>query len=216
MKTNVVYTCVTGNYDRLKSPRVVDPEWDYICFTNNKNITSDVWDVRYINDDSLSDVKLARKVKILYHQYVGEYDRVLWIDANYILFSTPQAFIDATNPNNLPLSLSVHEFRDCVYEEMAACQCFGKDASGRMEAQITRYRSEGLPEHVGMVETGLMYRRKDTVTAQIMEEWWDEVMNWSHRDQLSFNYVTWKHPDFLYNTFAQNIKHRYAFLMQHG
>jgi hypothetical protein len=50
-------------------------------------------------------------------------------------FSTPQAFIDATNPNNLPLSLSVHEFRDCVYEEMTACQCFGKDASGRMEAQ---------------------------------------------------------------------------------
>lgn len=216
MKNNVVYTCITGKYDRLKDPRVIDPDWDYICFTNNPTVKSNVWEVRYISDESLTDVKLARKVKILYHKYVGEYTRVLWVDASYIFFTSPTAFISTTNPDDIPLSLSVHEFRDCVYDELHACQDYGKDTSGRMEAQVDRYRVEGLPEHVGMVETGLMYRKKDALTAQIMEEWWNEVLNWSHRDQLSFNYVAWKHPEFVYNTFAQNIKHRYAFLMQHG
>ena len=25
-----------------------------------------------------------------------------------------------------------------------------------------------------------------------MEKWWNEIINYSHRDQLSFNYILWK------------------------
>ena len=28
-----------------------------------------------------------------------------------------------------------------------------------------------------------------------MDEWWEEIKNGSHRDQLSFNYVCWKNND---------------------
>ena len=38
-----------------------------------------------------------------------------------------------------------------------------------------------------------------------MEAWTDEVMNGSHRDQLSFNYVCWKNNDVKVNYLDKKI-----------
>lgn len=35
---SVVYTCLTGGYDSLKEHRYVDDDWDYVCFTDNKEL----------------------------------------------------------------------------------------------------------------------------------------------------------------------------------
>lgn len=35
---SVVYTCLTGGYDSLKEHRYIDNDWDYVCFTDNKEL----------------------------------------------------------------------------------------------------------------------------------------------------------------------------------
>ena len=43
MEKICVYTCITGNYDDLKEVKVKEDNIDYICFTNNKGLSSNSW-----------------------------------------------------------------------------------------------------------------------------------------------------------------------------
>ena len=47
-----VYTCITGDYDNPKEIPKLEKGIDYYCFTNNKKIKSNTWNVIYINDKS--------------------------------------------------------------------------------------------------------------------------------------------------------------------
>ena len=69
-----------------------------------------------------------------------------------------------------------------------------------MSEQTERYRQEGYPEHNGLIESAILVRElKDQRLISLMEAWWQEVLHGSKRDQLSFNYVCWKH-DFVYDS----------------
>ena len=41
----------------------------------------------------------------------------------------------------------------------------------------------------------LLRKHNDEGCIKLMNKWWDEIKNGSHRDQLSFNYASWKNPD---------------------
>ena len=56
-----------------------------------------------------------------------------------------------------------------------------------------RYNAEHFEDNYGLGEFSFIIRRhnkKDCIN--IMEKWWNEIINYSHRDQLSFNYILWK------------------------
>jgi hypothetical protein len=55
----VCYTCITGSYDKLHDPLIVPSGIDFICFTNNSNLKSNIWKIRPIPSelDNLSQVK---------------------------------------------------------------------------------------------------------------------------------------------------------------
>ena len=80
----VIYTCITGGYDSLIEPKYVTEGFDYICFTDNPNLNSDVWIIKPLpsETDGLSQVKKQRYVKINAHKVVGEYDLSIWVDGN--------------------------------------------------------------------------------------------------------------------------------------
>ena len=63
----VVFTAIFGNYDNLKTPEYINPDWDYVCFTDNKNVESDV----FINHRSRSpfyrDHSFIQVVHLLLH-----------------------------------------------------------------------------------------------------------------------------------------------------
>ena len=47
-----VYTCITGDYDNLIEIKNKEKNIDYYCFTNNKSIKSNTWNVIYIKEKS--------------------------------------------------------------------------------------------------------------------------------------------------------------------
>lgn len=56
----VVYAVITVDYDALKAPLFGDEDYDYICYTDNRNMTSDIWSIRYIeNTEGLDNTHLA-------------------------------------------------------------------------------------------------------------------------------------------------------------
>lgn len=196
----VVYSAVTGGYDRIKEPQNVNPNLDYILFTDNPHIQSDVWKIRLIqNPDHLDNTRLARRIKILGHQYLEGYDYSVWIDGKLCITGDLQEYVQK-NRGKQPMLCFNHYIHDCIYEEKSLCQRLQKDDPTVMDMQMERYRKEGYPAHNGLIDSAILVRElKNDRVIRLMESWWQEVLHTSKRDQLSFNYVCWKN-DFVYDS----------------
>ena len=188
----VVYTAIFGDYEDLLEPKVVNPNWDYICFTDNPNLTSNIWEIRLIDNLELDNVRNARVVKILPHKFLKEYDYSIWVDAGFQIIGDIEEYIIKYSTGKSMLGF-IHSDRVCVYDEATACINAKKDDEQIIENQISKYKKECFPEHFGLIETGVLFRKHhDNDLIKVMEDWYSEVINFSKRDQLSFPYVLWK------------------------
>lgn len=195
----VIYSANIGNYDQVKEPQYVNPDLDYILFTDNPETTSSVWQVRLVeNKEQLDNVRLARRIKILGHEYLPEYDYSIWVDSKLEIIGNLREYVEKYRRKE-PI-LCFNHLHDCIYQEAALCCALKKDSLDIIERQMQKYRAEGYPENNGLVETGILVRElKNERLLQLMETWWQEIVNESRRDQLSFNYACWKN-DFVYDT----------------
>lgn len=190
----VVYTAVFGkNYDNLKLPLHGADNCDFVCFTDNINLTSDFYDVRYVKkyfDDAARD---ARMHKILSHKFLPEYQYSVWVDASILIKAKDITQLIDDFLYECDIAVHKHSFRNCVYDEMLECVYRKKDSPRDMLRQVSQYYNDGYPENNGLVETGVLFRHQAVpVVQKINEDWWEQVEKFSKRDQLSFDYVMWR------------------------
>lgn len=132
-------------------------------------------------------------MKICPHRYLREYDISVWVDGNITVKGDIVDFINQYDLDKNCLYSRIHPKRKCIYEEAEACIKMRKDTQGIINAQIERYKNEGYPKNIGMVETGVLLRKHNDPKCMIIDNnWASELLLGSHRDQLSFNYVCWK------------------------
>ena len=189
-----VYTCITGNYDNLKDIKFKEKNIDYICFTNNKNITSNDWTVKYIDED-LDNLTLARKIKILGYKYLSEYDITVWLDGAVEMLMPISTFIcECCDFEQYDMICFNHQLRDCIYDEINECVRVNKES---VENALTLEKfllSSNYPKHNGLIESTVLVRKNIMSVNKLMDDWFEMLLNYSRRDQLSFNYVLWKNP----------------------
>ena len=194
----VVYTCITGGYDDILEPTCVTPGVDYVCFTDDKTLKSKTWKFRPIPEEllSYSKVKQQRGVKILAHRYLNDYDISIWVDGAVIVKGDIKDYLKTLDLNQYSVFIPEHPARKCIYAEKDACVRIKKikgDEIALADKQMKRYKDEGFPANYGLVQTNIMIRRhNDQYSKDLMEKWWSELKDYSHRDQLSFNYALWK------------------------
>ena len=193
--SKVVYTCITNGYDRLKEPKFVTEGFDYVCFTDDADLISGIWDIRPLpkETEGIPPNKKQRYVKINPHKVLPEYELSVWVDANIMLTGDINECMKTMCVGDCNVFVPMHPIRDCIYEEMRICASIGKDKIENMKPQIDRYLMEGYPEHNGLLQSNILIRRHmrhDCI--RLMAAWWDELSMGSHRDQLSFNYALWK------------------------
>ena len=115
-----------------------------------------------------------------------------WVDGNLEIQRDLEAVVGDLQKGKFSL---MYHGRDCIYEEAHACISSNKDSPDVINGQMNSYRSDGFPEHEGMVATGLIIRDHNTKkTVSFAQKWWEQVRLCSKRDQLSFNYTLWKYP----------------------
>jgi hypothetical protein len=195
---NVVYTCITGNYDSLSEPYEISDNFDYICFTDDTSLTSKVWTIMPIPDElkDLSDVRKQRSIKINAHKYLSKYDLSIWVDANVDVRGDLNDFISTYCNDDSVVYIPEHPVRKCIYQEAIACEIGKKDSKEVMSTQMEKYKTEGYPKKNGLVQSNIMVRKhNDESCIKLMEDWWKEIEENSYRDQLSFNYVLWKNSE---------------------
>lgn len=186
-----VYTCITGNYDELKEidENLIEKDVDYYCFTNNKNIKSKTWNVVYIEDFSLTNHMLNRKIKMLgYGKLNNDYDVLVWMDGNVQLRKKITSFIrEQCKLDKYSFCAFKHPDRSCIYDEAVACVKLKKDNKEIIEKQMKFYRDNGYPRNNGLCEMAVFVRRtKDKKVLETMNLWYKMITEYSKRDQLSF------------------------------
>lgn len=188
----VVYTAIIGNYDQLKQPYPILNGYDYICFTDQFISDPGIWQIRKPPHLQVDDTRLNRFIKCMPHQLLPEYSRSVYIDGSIEIIGDPSLLIENALAQHSIAAFS-HPFRNCFYEEARFCMMSGSDSWLSIFRQIKKYKQEGYPPHHGLVEAGILIRKhKNKEVIDLMEAWWIEIMQYSRRDQLSFNYTCWK------------------------
>ena len=203
----VVYTAITGNYDSLKDPIFIEEELTYVCITNNLCIKSDVWDVRYIKNEGMDNVHLARYIKMNPHLFFPDYDMSIWVDGKFQILDDLRKYVLQYQKES-GIVCCPHPERSCICDELAACVLWTNGVNRDMIIQVADYLKNGFPINYGLYDTGCMVRlHNDCAVRDLMVEWQKEVAKYSFRDQLSFPYICWKNgyePDICDLDIARN------------
>ena len=188
-----VYTCITGSYDKVCEIKVKEAGVDYYLFTNNKKITSKTWNVVYVEDKSISDQLLSRKIKILGHEIIKKYDISVYIDGNIIIKKRIKDYVKEVMGKKDKYVAFRHSERNSIEEEMEACLTYKKETSDKIEKLKEFYKKEGFKDNLGLAENTIHVKKtNDPVVIKTMNIWYNIVKKYSGRDQLSFMYAVSK------------------------
>lgn len=191
MSKYVIYTACIGGYDDIAQPQYVCDQFDYILFADcAKSNKCGVWNVVAPKIEGLSPILLARYIKTHPHELLPQYDAWIWVDSN-ITFS--DSFI-CERFKNWMNSLAIiaacpHPATDDVYEHIYE-MCYRGVEHDLACLRAMRYLyNNKYPDHHGLSETGIIFRKNDPQIATFDEQWWWHIQHISRRDQFSFNYV---------------------------
>ena len=194
MNRKVIYTCLTGGYDRLEQPAAVDPSFDYVCFTDTEG-QDGVWQLRKIPYDSPDPVSRSRYPKILPHKVLPEYEYSVYMDAN-IRITDPEFYriADRLMTDEISFAQVEHPDRDCVYDELRYCYLKDKVDTRTAFRLHRKWTAESLPRHAGLYENNLLFRRHNITEARTLDEaWWKGWESGVHRDQLCLMPIFLRH-----------------------
>lgn len=200
-----IYTCLYGCYDKLMSPKIIDKNFDYLCFTDNMQFQSKIWSTRTFNQSNFDSIYSSRYPKILPHIFLSDYEYSLYMDANMVISS--QAFYDEIrqkiSQNKLWVAFD-HPTRNCIYKEAEEVVLLGKADKKNVDMAIDELRKENYPRNFGLVENNVILRKHNVeIIKKIDAEWWELfTKHQTCRDQLSLYYLFWKNnftPDLFFN-----------------
>jgi hypothetical protein len=134
----------------------------------------------------------ARRIKILSHLFLADYDITVWIDGNFTLEKLTVELVQDI-ASRAPVALCKHQFRNCIYEEAIEILKRSIDASSPVLKQMQCYQSRQFPAQFGLHATAFLLRNhNDSHTIKMNMRWWELLSTNSKRDQLSFDYVRWE------------------------
>ena len=184
----VIYTVIIGAYEPLLPPRVIDLGADYVCLCDVRMPEVPPWEIRVVECGGLSAQRESRRFKILSHCYFPDAEYTLYQDGNVQLKVVfPYQWLEKHD-----IATCSHPNTDSAYDEAERCLRLDKGDPQVIKAQMDRYRTEGFPEHAGAVGNSVILRRHTDAIVRFNELWWEEIQKGSVRDQISFNYVSWK------------------------
>ena len=120
MNSKVIYTTIFGEYDTLINPHFIDKGWDYICFTDNENLSSDVWEIKKCTPYYTDLTRSAKRYKILPHRFLKDYEYSIFIDGNLTVRGNIDQLINSCNVSFFDHAQNKLDPRNCIYKEADA------------------------------------------------------------------------------------------------
>ncbi|KAL0710422.1 hypothetical protein Bca4012_017400 [Brassica carinata] len=214
----VVSTCAFGGGDNLYQPigmsKASTQKVCYVAFWDDVTLATQEaeghkigengyigkWRVVVVKDLPFMDQRLNGKIpKMLSHRLFPEAKYSIWVDSKSQFRRDPLGVLDALLwRTNSVLAISEHGARGSVYDEAKAVVKKHKATPEEVQVQINQYRHDKLPEDKrfngkkALSEASVIVREHTPLTNLFMCLWFNEVVRYTSRDQLSFPYVFWR------------------------
>jgi hypothetical protein len=202
-----VYTAIFGTYDYLKPlKRNQKGEWKFICYTDQPDdseifdlvkVNPAPWEIRRVPVMEFGPAKTARWYKINFHKHIED-DFSIWIDGTFFINCDLSRWVRKRFVADF--TVIKHPFDDCAYIDAHSCLKLGRGNWMDIVRQVNHYKNEGLPEHNGLISSGILMRNNTKQVQKICDDWWQQVEQFSERDQIGFAYAAWKNPGLVHVT----------------
>ena len=94
---------IFGEYDTLVNPHFIEEGWDFICFTDNENLSltinplGSVWKIVKCTPYYTDPTRSAKRYKILPHRFLKDYEYSIFIDGNLTVRGNIDQLINSCN-----------------------------------------------------------------------------------------------------------------------
>lgn len=191
-----IYTVIIGDKEELGNPLTElssfdasDLTLDFVCFTDNRNLKSDIWRFEYIDNGHLPPEKLSRRPKAMPHKYLSDCRYSLYID-NTVGFKRLPNSQDLVTSRPYLFKSFRHATRNRLSEEADAIASLGYDEVSTLCTQLDFYASLRPLETITPLTTCTVMLRSHNhpKIVEFGELWWEEILAFSKRDQMSFDF----------------------------
>jgi uncharacterized protein YukE len=164
--------------------------WDYICFTNLNLPPQKGWNIVKIPLEEINPVFQAKRIKWLSHDYLSDYDVVVWMDAyiapNPMFSEVLKQWVLDMQERNIRILHRPHEIRNCIYEECEAVVTNKRDTRENVSKVLTELKDLRFPKNWGLFDTNILFKfHKDQSVQDISEAVYKQMQQTSYRDQLA-------------------------------
>lgn len=191
----VVYTALFGKYDNLRDPQIksLSKNASFICFTDQENVKSTIWEIVHVAKSEDSDpILLNRFYKMNPHIIFPDFRFSIYIDSNIVVKSNLDLLVNKLISEKIKIAAPRHLVNDCIYQEIISCFALKKINECEKEQWSVFLRNNKYPEHFGLCENNIIFRNHhDSDISKAMDDWWKLFNSGPKRDQLSLMYVLW-------------------------
>ena len=162
-------------------------------------------------------IKRQRFFKTHPHLFFKNYDLSIYIDSTFEIKGKLDEFLLRILTPKLSIYVLEHPGRNSINNEFKQVVKAHLDSNKTISSIQNKYNNENFPDRNGLAECCLIIRKHNDINCiNFMNNWFNEIKLYSHRDQLSFNYIFWKTgnkdvkyipKNYLNNYFVQNPKH---------
>lgn len=190
-----IYTCITGKYDEVLEPLFVPDNCDFYVITDLDLPMGSIWNkidfLKFPEVETFDNVLKNRYFKFFPHKVFPEYRYSIYIDGNIRVCSDLTEHINRISKYGV--GCFKHSLRNCAYKEAKACIALKKQTPEKIN-QLTNYlKNNGFPLDYGLIECNFIVREHNNRECiHLMEEWWEVLIKFAHRDQISFPYILYK------------------------
>lgn len=190
----VVYSVLIGDYDDIFDPIYISQDCDYILFTDNTNIKSNVWVIKLVQINEIYSQKWnSLYYKILAHKVLSnEYEFSIYIDTTILIHGDIIQLLRYID-NKHPLVMFKNFGNSSIKEEIESLINLKWVPRDKVEELYNNYLLDGFPDNLGQIESGVLIRKHNNESVRIvMEKWMVEITKYPYRDQFCMMYSLWK------------------------
>lgn len=202
MNDKVVYTAIIGPYDALPSVRCGRVlGWDFICFTDTDIPPEQAngWRVvklPKVEGGVVEKSKVARYYKLNYFSHLSRYRVCLWIDCRVDILQHPNKYLTLLNSQDIIFAKNLSKNFNTEVARVIEAKV---ETPKMVEAIKERYSEIGFdPNKYHSIASGVMIFKNNPTVKDFFTDWWSEVEQYSHRDQLSVAYAMHKNKAMKY------------------
>jgi len=193
----IIYSSNYGHYDAVNPALNCGPNIRYIMFCDfipQKNYNG--WEIRDFNNfPECVNTPILKSKYIKMFPYIVMPDitwPTIWVDSSYQIIS--KKFVSTILPylTNNGIAIYKHQKRNNILDELDRLLTYSKYNNLNIKEQVYSYIDDGFPSNYGLWAGGLISRLKCDNSEKICQLWWDEIIKWTYRDQLSLPYILWK------------------------